>query len=91
MVAGTTDNGRCRRSVDARGTWETERSRSARLQYRGKLTENSAGSVVTGETGLTHTRTGRKSARIHQKDTVLMLWYDSGGGWDVPSSEAAPR
>lgn len=59
-----------------------------------RLTENSSGSIVTGETGLAHTRTGVPVSSLRLK---IMLYVASGGivdgcvGDGRDSAQTSPR
>jgi hypothetical protein len=63
MMAGSADNGRCTRiscgSRECAGCGQALRWLQPAEGCGGVLTEDSSGRIVTGETGLAHTRTSK--------------------------------
>jgi hypothetical protein len=70
MVAGSADNGGCSCisfcSQELMACCQAWRWRQTHKRWGGVLTEDSSGRIVTGETGLAHTRTSKKSVRVHR-------------------------
>lgn len=80
MVTGTADNGGCFLTLETfylmRDRCGVDRAGPSWALGRRKLTENSSGSIVTGETGLAHTRTMITVSRCP-------CLYPARGGWGV--------
>lgn len=108
MVARTTDDGGCDkvnkpfslRQCSSNELGAAERRYHGQLsRRRGRLTEDGAGRIITGETGLAHTRTGesvsvalevaicaRPAAADARRRGAGWLWSQPGG-WLDPTRE----